>query len=270
MTTEPLAVLIGRWVSSGRTVARPGEPAVEIEGTDVYEWGPGRYVLVHRVDVRMGGEQVDVLEIIGPADAVGGYPMRAYDQAGGVVTMHATVDDAGVWTFAGETERATLTVAPDGSSMDAVWERSADGGNSWEHWMDMHFRRAEPVPTPREVAVSFIEAFGRGDRSSLAGLLDDNVIFESPQVRLTGAPDVLDAISGFAEVVTGVQIHAVLGDDEQAMIAYDMATKPFGTLRAVDHLVVRDGRIISDVLVFDTYEVRRAMEAQASPVDSRT
>jgi hypothetical protein len=235
----------------------------------VYEWGPGRHVLVHHVDVRMGGEQVDVLEVIGPADATGGYPMRAYDQVGGVGTMHATVD-AGVWTFAGETERATLTVTPDGSSMDAVWERSADGGNSWEPWMDMHFRRAEPVPTPREVAVSFIEAFGRGDRAALASLLADDVTFESPQVRLTGATAVVEAISRFADLVTGVTIHAVLGNEEQAMITYDMATKPFGTLRAVDHLVVRDGRIVSDVLVFDTYEVRRATEAQASPVDART
>jgi hypothetical protein len=61
-----------------------------------------------------------------------------------------------------------------------------------------------------------------------------------------------------------VQIHAVLGDDEKAMISYDMATGPFGTLRAVDHLVVRDGRIIADMLVFDTYEVRRAMEPQST------
>jgi hypothetical protein len=37
-----------------------------------------------------------------------------------------------------------------------------------------------------------------------------------------------------------------------------MATGPFGTLRAVDPLVVRDGRIVSDTLVFDTYEVRMA------------
>jgi hypothetical protein len=42
------------------------------------------------------------------------------------------------------------------------------------------------------------------------------------------------------------------------MIMYDMATAPFGTIRAVDHVVVRDGRIVSDILVFDTFEVRKA------------
>ena len=261
MTTDsPLAVLVGHWASSGRTVARPGEPAVDIEGSDVYEWGPGGHVLVHHVDVRMGGEQVDVLEIIGPVDGHAGYPMRAYDHRGGVSTMCATVDGAGVWTFAGTSERARLVLAPDGTSMHAVWERSTDGGHSWEHWMDMQFERVAPR-SPREVAVSFIEAFGRGDRNALADLLDDDVTFESPRGRLAGAAAVLDAISEFAQVVNDVKIHAVLGDDEQAMIRYDMATGPFGTLRAVDHVVVRDGRITSDVLVFDTYEVRRATEA---------
>jgi hypothetical protein len=55
--------------------------------------------------------------------------------------MRASVDDAGVWTFAGPTERTTLVVADDGASMSARWERSPDGGVSWEHWMDMRFRR---------------------------------------------------------------------------------------------------------------------------------
>jgi hypothetical protein len=65
----------------------------------------------------------------------------------------------------------------------------------------------------------------------------------------------------FAQAVTGVSVLAVVGDDERAMVMYDMATGPFGTLRAVDHVVVRDGRIVSDTLVFDTYEVRRVMPA---------
>jgi hypothetical protein len=45
-------------------------------------------------------------------------------------------------------------------------------------------------------------------------------------------------------------------------VVYDMRTAPFGTIRAVDHLVVRDGRIVSDNLVFDTYEVRKAKASE--------
>jgi hypothetical protein len=130
--------LIGSWASSGRTVERPGEPSVEIEGSDVYEWLPGRHFVVHHVDVRMGGEQVDVLEMIGEPDG-DGVLMRSFDHLGNSSLMRATVDVQGVWTFAGETERARLVVAEDGASMAATWERRTDGG--WEHWMDMRFRR---------------------------------------------------------------------------------------------------------------------------------
>jgi ketosteroid isomerase-like protein len=117
--------------------------------------------------------------------------------------------------------------------------------------------------TPAEVASAFIEAFGRGDMAAVADLLAADVTFESPRVALTGAAPVLAAMGEFAQVVKGVSIVAAVGDAERAMIMYDMATGPFGTLRAVDHLVVRDGRIVADTLVFDTYEVRKAMEASA-------
>ncbi len=123
--------LIGSWTSSGRTV-----DAVEIEGTDVYEWLPGRQFVVHHVDVRMGGEQVDVLEVIGERDD-DAFLMRSFDNTGGTAVMRATVDDAGVWTFTGPSERATLVVAD--STMSARWERNTHG--AWKHWMDMEFHR---------------------------------------------------------------------------------------------------------------------------------
>jgi hypothetical protein len=117
--------------------------------------------------------------------------------------------------------------------------------------------------SPAEVASAFVEAFGRGDMAAVADLLAADVAFESPRVALVGAAPVLAAMGEFAQVVTGVSVHAVVGDDERAMVMYDMETGPFGTIRAVDHLVVRDGRIIADTLLFDTYEVRKAAEARA-------
>jgi hypothetical protein len=123
--------IIGSWAPSGQTV-----DGVGIEGSDVYEWLPGRQFVVHRVDVRMGGEQVDVLEVIGERDG-DALLMRSFDHSGGTALMRATVDDAGIWTFAGPAARATLVVAD--STMSAKWERNVDG--AWEHWMDMEFRR---------------------------------------------------------------------------------------------------------------------------------
>ena len=138
LTVEALEPIVGAWASRGQTVARPDEPSVTIEGTDVYEWLDGGHFLAHHVDVRVAGEQVSVLEVIGEPDG-DGLLMRSFDNGGQAGIMRATLDDTGVWTFPGETERARLTVAPGGRSMTARWERPAAGG--WEHWMDMEFTR---------------------------------------------------------------------------------------------------------------------------------
>jgi hypothetical protein len=136
---EPLDALAGRWASEGTTVATADAPSTRIVGTDIYEWLGGGNFLVHRVHVRVGDDPVEVIELIGEFDGRG-YTMRSFDNGGNVGVMRATIDDDGVMTFAGETERTTVRIAPDGGSMTARWERCDDGG-PWVHWMDMAFTR---------------------------------------------------------------------------------------------------------------------------------
>ena len=77
--------LVGRWRSRGRTV-----DGLDVAGTDVYEWFPGKGFLVHHVDVTMGDEHVRVLEMIGSDAPGGGWRMRAFDNQGGYGEMVAT------------------------------------------------------------------------------------------------------------------------------------------------------------------------------------
>ncbi|WP_433329089.1 nuclear transport factor 2 family protein [Spirillospora sp. CA-294931] len=121
--------------------------------------------------------------------------------------------------------------------------------------------------TAADVATTFIKAFGAGDMATVAECLAEDVVFESPRVRAEGIDAVTAVIGQFTQVVEGVDVIAALGDAEQAMVIYDMRTGPFGTLRVVDHLVLRDGKIISDVVVFDTHEVRKAEAAQEPAAD---
>lgn len=115
-------------------------------------------------------------------------------------------------------------------------------------------------PAPADVAVTFIKAWGSQDMDAVAGLLAEDVTFESPRMKVHGAESALATLGEFSQVVTGIDVLAVLGDDRQAMIMYDMATGPFGTLRVVDHLAVENGKIKADSIVFDTYELRKAQE----------
>jgi len=91
-TLDPL---IGVWHSRGQVLDEDGATVVAtIEGTDTYEWlGP---TVVHRADVMMGDRHTRSLEVIEAYDAdLGAFPMRAYDDEGGVDDSTATVDDEG-------------------------------------------------------------------------------------------------------------------------------------------------------------------------------
>jgi uncharacterized protein DUF1579 len=151
---QRLGALVGRWRSEGHIV---GEVPVPITGTDIYEWLPGGFFLVHHVDVVVGTQQVQALEVIGEYDPVtDSFTGRAYDNLGNVTVMRARVDDQGMWRFtgggdvapvaqpssadAGGAVRSTLTLSADNSRMTARWERSDDGA-SWQPWMDMTFTR---------------------------------------------------------------------------------------------------------------------------------
>lgn len=132
-----LNVFVGKWNTKGKTIARPDSPAIEICGTDAYEWLPGRFFLIHRVDVRMGEEKVDTIEIIGSYDASSKtFPMRSFDHLGNNGLMHASLSKDGVWTLTGKSMRATLVVSVDGNMMTAKWEKMSDS-SEWKHWMDL-------------------------------------------------------------------------------------------------------------------------------------
>jgi hypothetical protein len=151
---QRLGALVGRWRSEGHIV---GEVPVPVTGTDVYQWLPGGFFLVHHVDVVIGEQAVQAIELIGGYDpATGSFTARAYDNQGNITVMDARVDERGVWRFTGGGDvasvarpssagasgavRSTLTVSPDRSSMTARWERCDDDAG-WQPWMDMIFTR---------------------------------------------------------------------------------------------------------------------------------
>ena len=147
--------IAGRWKTSGKVI---GERTIPVVGTDDYEVLPGGYFVVHHVDVTVGGHPVRAIEVIGEPDpGSGGYLTRSFDSDGNAELMLLTIDDNGVFHFAGgpdiapaarptdtgrEHVRSTLRIADDRRSMTALWERSEDGTN-WHAWMDISFTRRD-------------------------------------------------------------------------------------------------------------------------------
>ena len=151
---QRLRSIAGRWRTSGHVIGEPLNPVV---GTDIYDVLPGGHFLVHHVDVTVGDQPVRAIEIIGEPDGTGGYLARSFDSEGNAEVMHMTIDNDGVFQFAGGGDiapaaqpntaqtarvRSTLTIASDRQSMTALWERSEDG-TTWHRWMDITFVRTE-------------------------------------------------------------------------------------------------------------------------------
>jgi hypothetical protein len=135
---QALAPFIGRWRTSGQVLASGSAPSLEIAGIDEYEWLPGGFFLLHRVDVRMGGDRVQALEIIGWDAEGGAYFMRSFDSQGGTAEMQATLHD-GTWTFQGDAERFTGGFGDGGGTLSGRWERRE--GDGWMPWMDVRLSK---------------------------------------------------------------------------------------------------------------------------------
>jgi hypothetical protein len=129
-----LEPFVGRWRTRGHVL----EGNAEIVGTDSYEWLPGGHFLLHRVDVRIGGERVEALEVIGWDMERGEYFMHAYDSHGVHGTHRASVRD-GTWTFEGDDERFTGSFGERSTTLSGRWERRE--GGEWIPWMDIHLTK---------------------------------------------------------------------------------------------------------------------------------
>lgn len=152
--TSRWAPVVGRWRTEGHIVDGEQTPVI---GSDVYELLPGGHFLIHHVDVMVGDTPVRAIEIIGEPAPDGKWLARSFDNAGATELMTVQPRDDGTWLFEGGPSvahaaqvdaavpgagavRSTLTFAADGTTMDALWERS-DDGKHWTDWMRISFTR---------------------------------------------------------------------------------------------------------------------------------
>lgn len=128
-----LNTFAGRWRTSGRVKGSHGE-MLELSGSDVYEWLPGRHFLEHRVNVRIGDEPVYALEIIGVDKTSGLYFMQAFDNQGNVEEMQASCE-SGIWRFRGAALRFRGSFSNEGRTLSGDWEQRT--GDHWHHLMSI-------------------------------------------------------------------------------------------------------------------------------------
>ena len=131
---QALAVLIGKWINEGRT---SGTASVPILTSDVYEWAPGGFFVVHSAFGTIGDTAVGGVEIIGVDGEA--YSSTFYDSFGNVHRSRLQIEgDVLRWTS--DLTRCTVTMTDDGMTQNARHESSTDGV-TWTPSMNVTLRK---------------------------------------------------------------------------------------------------------------------------------
>jgi len=134
---QALEVLIGNWINTGHTTGTGEVPPVAILTSDVYEWAPGGFFVVHTAFGKIGDTSVGGVEIIG-ADGEA-YRSTFYDSFGNEHRSLVEIDgDVIRWT--GERTRCTVTLTDGGLTQVAHHESSPDGV-TWAASMEVTLRK---------------------------------------------------------------------------------------------------------------------------------
>lgn len=115
----------------------------------------------------------------------------------------------------------------------------------------------------REAVQAYHHARFAGDVTAAAAQLAGTFTFQSPLIS-ADADGHLAGLTGFLQVVTGVDMISELYGEAEATLVYDVHTAtPVGVQRTAEHFRVRDGRIESITLIFDATRWHPVMAAVA-------
>ncbi len=136
---ERLNVFIGKWMNEGYTVETPAAPSTKITTSDVYEWMPGRFFILHTAYGRIGSMDVGGVEIIGYDPATRKYFSRFFDSSGNVHEDSLTAD-GDRWRWQGKTTGCTAVFTENGKVQTAHHVRLDENGK-WVPSMEVVLTR---------------------------------------------------------------------------------------------------------------------------------
>jgi hypothetical protein len=138
---KSLEVFIGKWMNEGQTIAGASAPAVKILTSDVYEWMPGGFFVLHTAYGRIGNMDVGGTEILG-YDAVSQQYRSYFFDSQGNVSMQELTASGDTWTWSGGQTRCTAVFSDQGKMQTAHHERLDEQGN-WIPSMDVTLTKVE-------------------------------------------------------------------------------------------------------------------------------
>jgi hypothetical protein len=99
---------------------------MQILTSDVYEWVPGGFFVMHTAYGKIGDIDVGAVEILCYDPEVGHYWSQLFD-SGGTASVSTLRESDGVWTWRGERTRCTVTFSDNDTVQSAHHELRLDG-----------------------------------------------------------------------------------------------------------------------------------------------
>lgn len=130
-----LETVIGKWINQGYTVEDLGLPPVKILTSDVYEWMPGGFFVLHTAYGRIGTMDVGGTEILGYDQVNNKYFSTFYDSRGNVNKADLIID-GDTWIWKGEATGCTAIFTENGKIQTAHHVRRDESG-SWVPSMEV-------------------------------------------------------------------------------------------------------------------------------------
>jgi SnoaL-like domain len=104
------------------------------------------------------------------------------------------------------------------------------------------------------------DAWTQRDMSTARSCLADDLDFQGPIDTVSSADDFIAKLTGFAQMLTRVDLLQEFYTDDAAALLYDCVTNSLvGTILTAEFFGLRDGKIATIRLVFDATVLRQAM-----------
>ncbi len=147
-----LEPFLGTWRNTGTLYDETGKEAGRMNAIDHYEWLEGGFFMLHRVEGRLGHDDIRVLEVIGVQHKGGDVIARFYDNRG-MTGGQTNILDGKSFSVDGPRQRFRGQFDDDFQTLEGLWEM-ADDGKTWRPWMKIVLEKQAPAMAraPRKAA----------------------------------------------------------------------------------------------------------------------
>lgn len=115
----------------------------------------------------------------------------------------------------------------------------------------------EKAFSPLAIALQYYEAWTNKNFDKAADCLSDNVVFETPVNSYASKEEFMKAVAFTAGSVSKTNLLAQFGNENEALLLYDMELNPLGNLRIAEYFKVENNKVIMIRHVHDTFELRK-------------